>query len=254
MDKKKASKTAKGKIHPKDDIVGWEDRRRLALERHIKRKRRRRPYVKRKTQLDATEQPFSKNIPVQEGKKEDVPGILEKVDEKFEVEAEEDSTEKQLASADCREVDNGLNVDKMELCHVMKDSINEEAKEELSKGDAGDEKRQKVEKLNKLLENLLTKMKWETIIKAKVEKELRSRCEEKLSENGKEDPTTRIKVTDEKEGMETSWRDKDQKIGTLGEMGEGNLLDDRHLENLAHTEEKERTKATDSGSRMFEIR
>lgn len=207
--------------------------------------------MKRKTQLDATEQPFSKNLPVQEGKKEDVPGILEKVDEKFEVEVEEDSTEKQLPSADYREVDNGLNVDKMELCHLMKDSINEEAKEELSKGDAGNEKRQKVEKLNKLLENLLTKMKWETIIKAKVEKELRSRREEKLSEIEKEGPSIKV---DEKDGMETSWRDKDQKIETLGEMGEGNLLDDRHLEKLTHTEEKERTKATDSGSRMFEIR
>lgn len=173
------------------------------------------------------------------------------VDEKFEVEVEEDSTEKQLASADCREVDNGLNVDGMEICHVMKDNINEEAKEELPKGDAGNQKRQKVDKLNKLLENLLTKMKWETIIKEKVEKELKSRCEEKLFENEKEGPSIKV---DEKDGMETSWRDKDQNIGTLGEMGEGDLLDDRHLEKLTHTEEKEHTKATVIESRMVEIR
>lgn len=251
MDKKKANKITKGKMHPNDDIVGWEDRRRLALERHIKRKRRRRSYVKRKTQWEATEHAYSNNLPDQEGKKQDVPGIREKVDEKFEVEVEEDSTEKQLASADCREVDNGLNVDGMEICHVMKDNINEEAKEELPKGDAGNQKRQKVDKLNKLLENLLTKMKWETIIKEKVEKELKSRCEEKLFENEKEGPSIKV---DEKDGMETSWRDKDQNIETLGEMGEGDLLDDRHLEKLTHTEEKEHTKATVIESRMVEIR
>lgn len=68
-DKKKANNIiTKWKMHPKNDIVGWEDRRRLALERHIKRKRKRRPYVKRKIQLDATEHAFSKNLPDQEGK------------------------------------------------------------------------------------------------------------------------------------------------------------------------------------------
>lgn len=232
-------------MHPKNDIIGWEDRRRLALERHIKRKRKRRPYVKRNlSQLDATEHAFSKNLPDQEGKKQDVPGMLEKADEKLEVEPVEDSTEKQLGNADCHEVDNGLNVDRMGLCHVMKDNINEEAKKESPRECY--EKRQKVEKLNKLLENLLNKIKWKTIIEAKFEQELRSRCEEKLSENEKEGPT--------KDGIEACWRDSDQNTGTLGEVGEENILNDRHLEKLTHTEEKEHTKATDSESRMAEIR
>lgn len=197
-------------------------------------------------ELDSTEHAFSKNLPDQEEKKQDVPGMLEKADEKLEVELIEDSTEKQLGNADCHEVDNGLNVDKMELCHVMKDNINEKAKKDSPRRNAGNEKRQKVEKLNKLLENLLNKIKWETIIKAKVEQELRSRCEEKLSENEKEGPT--------KDGIEACWRDSDQNTGTLGEVGEENLLNDRHLEKLTHTEEKEHTNATDSESRMAEIR
>lgn len=37
-------------------------------------------------------------------------------------------------------------------------------------------------------------------------------------------------------------------------MGEENLLNDRHLEKPTQTEKKERTNATDSESRMAEIR
>lgn len=65
------------------------------------------------------------------------------------------------------------------------------------------------------------------------------KASEKLSENEKEGPT--------KDGIEACWRDRDQNIGTLGEVGEENILNDR---------QKERTKfkATDSEHRMAEIR
>lgn len=42
--------------------------------------------MKRKSQLDSTEHAFSKNLPDQEGKKQDVPGMQERADEKLEVE------------------------------------------------------------------------------------------------------------------------------------------------------------------------
>lgn len=67
------------------DIPALEERRLLALERHIKRKRRRRPYVQKIRNFDKTEQQLSKTLAASYGKMPDNHGECDSKDKGIQV-------------------------------------------------------------------------------------------------------------------------------------------------------------------------
>nr|XP_034338506.1 glutamic acid-rich protein-like [Crassostrea gigas] len=85
-DEKRANNIGNGEIQRRiKNIPVLEERRLLALERHIKRKRRRRPYVKKMKNLDKTEHQLDKTMASSNGEMADDPGAFDFKDERIQV-------------------------------------------------------------------------------------------------------------------------------------------------------------------------
>ncbi|XP_065935061.1 gelsolin-related protein of 125 kDa-like [Magallana gigas] len=85
-DEKRANNIGNGEIQRRfKNIPVLEERRLLALERHIKRKRRRRPYVKKMKNLDKTGHQLDKTMASSNGEMADDPGAFDLKDERIQV-------------------------------------------------------------------------------------------------------------------------------------------------------------------------
>nr|XP_034336061.1 DNA ligase 1-like [Crassostrea gigas] len=216
---KRANGIGNGEIQRRiRNVPVLEERRLLALERHIKRKRRRRPYVKKMKSSEKTEQ-LDKTMGAPNGKMSDDPGAIDFKNEMI-----------QVSKGDGREDCNLHKIEGTVMAALEKYEENQTAlqrKYELikdfevqsTKMEIGDDKQQDVQ-FDKLVEYLLTKVKSEILDKVedefknqsdgkqlKVENQIKKddvNCMEVKQEEEKFTHVTKVNTTSPKDaGIET---------------------------------------------------
>lgn len=223
------------------NIPVLEERRLLALERHIKRKRRRRPYVKKIRSFDKTEQELGKTTAAHNGKMPDDPWSFDLKDEVIQVSEGKgkDCSQKEIEGTRMAAL-NGLQTPS---------ELSEDFEIPSTKMDAGKDKQQSVQ-FDILVEYLLDRVKSEIL--EKVENEVRSQSDVKqlnveeegqikkdegtcLEVKGEEDNVTHVKNKNSSPPEDASHvNDEDLKKEKENFKDEGH----KHLERTKDTENK----------------
>eukprot|EP00105_Crassostrea_gigas_P044858 XP_019929006.1 PREDICTED: titin homolog [Crassostrea gigas] len=171
---KRANGIGNGEIQRRvRNVPVLEERRLLALERHVKRKRRRRSYVKKMKSSERTEH-LDRTMGAPNGNMSDDPGAIDFKDERIQVskgEGREDCNLNKIESTMMAALEKyeGNQTDLQRKYEMIEDFEVQSTKMEI-----GDDKKQDVQ-FDKLVEYLLTRVKSEILVK--VEDELKNQSD-----------------------------------------------------------------------------